>query len=139
MNNTGTGNALNAYRSVDVYGGVEAADGPRLIELLLVGVVAAIQAAGAHLGRGDLPAKAQELSRAVNIVDTLRASLDHDQGGEIAANLEQIYEYVARRLTLANARNDAAMLEESMRLLSQIRDAWCDMDAHTPIAVAAVR
>ncbi len=139
MNNPGTGNALNAYRSVDVYGGVEAADGPRLIQLLLVGAVAAIQAAGAHLGRGDLPAKARELSRAVNIVDTLRANLDHDQGGEIAANLEQLYDYVARRLTLANARNDAAMLEESMGLLSQIRDAWSAMDEHTPVAVAAAR
>jgi flagellar protein FliS len=122
---------MNAYRSVGVYGGVEDADGQRLIQLLLDGAVGAIQTAGAHLERSDLPAKARELSRAVNIVDTLRANLDHDSGGEIAANLERLYDYLARRLTLANAGNDAAAMQESVALLSQIRDAWAAIGEQT--------
>lgn len=119
-----TTGALEAYRSVDAYGGVETADPHQLIQLLLDGALSAIRAASAHLTRGDLPAKAGELSRAVAIVDTLRGCLDHQRGGDVAAGLEQLYDYLARRLTLANARNDEQPMREVEGLLKEIRDAW---------------
>jgi flagellar protein FliS len=131
---------MSAYRSVGVYGGVEGADSQRLIQLLLDGAVGAIQTAGAHLERGDLPAKAREISRAVNIVDALRANLDHQSGGEIAGNLERLYDYLVRRLTLANASNDADAIQESAALLGQIRDAWSAIGGQAPAdTLAAAR
>ncbi len=128
---------MQAYRSVGVYSGVEAADPRQLIQLLLDGAVGAVQAAGAHLARRDMPAKAQELSRAVKIVDALRASLDLERGGDVAANLERLYDYIERQLTLANARNDGELMVESIGLLAQVRDAWVTVvDQAPPAAVA---
>ena len=124
MNHKSTTGAVEAYRSVDAYGGVETADPHQLIQLLLDGALSAIRAARAHLTRGDLPAKAGELSRAVAIVDTLRGCLDHERGGDVAAGLEQLYDYLARRLTMANARNDELPMREAEDLLTEIRDAW---------------
>ena len=53
-----------------------------------------------------------------NLFKTLEA------GGELAANLRDVYAYVSTRLTLANVRNDDRMLEECQRLIEPLRDAW---------------
>ena len=58
------------------------------------------------------------------LIDNLNASLDLEQGGEIAANLRELYGYACRRLLEANVRNDAAMLDEVAGLLREIKSAW---------------
>ena len=62
--------------------------------------------------------------RAVAIVDELRGSLNLAAGGEIAANLADLYDYVARQLTRANAENRTEMLDEVSNLLREVRGAW---------------
>lgn len=139
MNQNPRSGAVAAYRSVDAYGGVEAADPHQLILLLMDGALAAIRAASSHLTRGDLPAKAGELTRAVTIIDALRGCLDHERGADVAAGLEQLYDYMARQLTRANARNDARPMQETEDLLTEIRNAWATVapaaDTAAPDAV----
>jgi flagellar protein FliS len=85
---------------------------------------AVAQARGA-LQAGRIEDKGRAIGRAVRIVEEgLRAALDEQQGGRLAANLKALYSYVALRLTEANLRNDAAALDECVRLIEPLRTAW---------------
>jgi len=77
------------------------------------------------MARGDLATKGQKIGKAVRIVEEgLLGGLDLQRGGELAANLERLYRYIGRRLTEANLRNDDRALDECIRLLAPLRDAW---------------
>ena len=54
----------------------------------------------------------------------LKISLDHEKGGDIAARLDALYDYMVARLLQANIRNDAKALEEVSGLLEEIHSAW---------------
>jgi flagellar protein FliS len=54
----------------------------------------------------------------------LQGSLDLEKGGEIAANLADLYEYCTRRLMHANLKNDVEAIREVKRLMGEIREAW---------------
>ena len=70
-------------------------------------------------------AKGVSIGRAVRVVEEgLNAPLNMVAGGELAANLRGLYEYLARRLTVANARNDDAVLGECLRLVQTLREGW---------------
>jgi flagellar protein FliS len=47
-----------------------------------------------------------------------------EAGGELAIRLDQLYDYMARRLVSANRRNDPEALREVHRLLCEIRTGW---------------
>ncbi|HRF55044.1 MAG TPA: flagellar export chaperone FliS, partial [Aquimonas sp.] len=83
----------------------------------------------ALLEQGDIARKGQYISAAFNIVDSLRSSLDHQAGGEIADGLESIYDYVGRRLVEAHAQNDVSKMKEADRLLGEIEAAWLAIPA----------
>ena len=115
----------DSYHRVHVETGIEAADPHKLVEMLFQGAVEAITKARGALERQDLRAKGEQIGKAVRIVEEgLRAALDPTSGGQIARDLDQLYAYVVRKLTLANIRNDDAALAECMSLLQPVRDAW---------------
>jgi flagellar protein FliS len=74
--------------------------------------------------RGDIARKAELLSQCMSIVAELRGNLNLKQGGELAHNLSDLYDYMSRQLLRANAENSAACLNEVMSLLGEIRGAW---------------
>jgi flagellar protein FliS len=115
---------LGQYRTIDAYGAAAAGDRISLISRLLQGAVDRIVTARGHLVRRELAAKGEHLTRAVSMIDGLRVALDHERGGEIAANLARLYDYIIRRLTEGNLRNDAALLDEAVELLNEIRGGW---------------
>lgn len=122
------------YSQVAVQTGVESADGRRLVGMLYDGALEAISVARGALARGDVATKGQQIGKAVRIVEEgLLGGLDLQRGGELAANLERLYRYVARRLTEANLRNDDRALDECVRLLAPLRDAWSEL-AKSPVA-----
>lgn len=122
MNRAG---AAQAYARVGVETGVESSDPRRLVVMLYDGALACIGEARAHLARGDIPAKGIAIGRAMRILqEGLEASLDRSAGGDIARQLADLYEYIARRLLIANLRNDQASLDEAARLLAELRGAW---------------
>jgi flagellar protein FliS len=117
-------NALGQYRTVDAYGAAAAGDRITLITRLMQGAIDRIATARGHLLRGEFGPKGEQLSRAVAMIDGLRVALDHQRGGEIAGNLEQLYDYMVRRLTEGNLRNDPRLLDEVADLLNEIRGGW---------------
>jgi flagellar protein FliS len=86
------------------------------------------QATGA-MGREEVAKSGESIGKAIGIIDSLRVSLDSEQGGEIAQNLSALYDYMTRRLLEANATKDTAMLTEVAGLLKEIRVAWGQVPA----------
>ena len=117
-------NAMAAYQRVAAHGGVASADPHRLVTMLFDAIVERLTAAIGCLEQGDIGRKARLLHNAVSLVAELRGSLNHQGGGELARNLDALYEYMIRRLLLANAGNDARPVREVLRLIGEIREAW---------------
>jgi flagellar secretion chaperone FliS len=116
---------LAAYRSTSAHSGVAAADPHKLVLMLMDGALERIATARGLMSRNTSGAeKAQLLHRAVAIIDELRNSLNFKAGGEVANNLDALYEYMCTRLVQANAQNKPEWLDEVSRLLNEIRSAW---------------
>lgn len=114
-----------AYEQVGVTTSVEAADPHRLILLLFEGAAAALNSAKFLMQDGDIPGKGAAISKAIDIINNgLNASLNPEQGGELAERLAALYEYMTSRLLWANMKNDRAALDEVSALLGEIHDAW---------------
>ena len=120
---------LAAYQSAAAHGGVAASDPHGLIVLLMDGALERISMARGCMQRGETAEKARLLNRVVSIVAELRGCLDMKAGGQIAANLSELYDYMCRRLLAANSENNAQMLDEVSSLLHEIRGAWVAIGA----------
>ena len=122
---------LAAYRSVAAHGGVDAADPHRLILMLMDGALERISAARGAIENKVPEAKTRLLHRAVAIIDELRASLNMEAGGALAANMANLYEYSGRQLLRANLESRVEILDEVSALIRQIRSAWIQVPARS--------
>lgn len=115
---------IAAYRSVAVHGGVAASDPHRLVLILMDGALDRLAAAGGAMKAGAQESKASLIQRSMAIIEELRASLNLDEGGDIATNLADLYDYCIRQLARANMENRAELVDEVALLLREIRSAW---------------
>jgi flagellar secretion chaperone FliS len=122
---------LSAYQSAAAHGGVAASDPHRLIVMLMDGALERIATARGCMQRGETAEKARLLNRTVSIVAELRGSLDLSAGGQIAANLSELYDYMTRRLLMVITSNEIDVLDEVSRLLGEIRGAWTAIPAQS--------
>ena len=115
---------MSEYKKVDTQSGVAFADPHRLIQMLMEGALDKIAIAKGCLERNDIAGKGSHISWAISIIDGLRMSLDKTAGGDIAQNLDDLYDYMGRRLLQANIKSDPAMLDEVASLIREIKSAW---------------
>lgn len=116
---------VNAYAKVGLETSIGSASPHKLIVMLYDGALVAVLSAQTHMKAGSIPEKGAAISKAISIIDNgLRAALDREAGGEIAAGLDALYEYMSARLLQANLNNDPAMLAEVHKLLADLREAW---------------
>jgi flagellar protein FliS len=124
----------NAYARIGTETGAMSASPHQLITMLFDGAKTAITMARHHMASGDIVAKGNAISKAINIVDNgLKASLDARAAGEAGAalvgNLSALYGYIVQRLLYANLRNDPQALDEADGLLENIASAWREIGA----------
>lgn len=124
MSNANVRSALNQYSRNAVQAGIESASPHRLIQMLMEGALAKIAVARGHMERGEIRDKGEQIGCAISILEGLKASLDHEKGGEIARNLEDLYIYMERRLIESNRSNEVNLLDEVADLLKQVKEAW---------------
>ncbi len=120
---------LAAYQSVAAHGGVAAADPHQLIVMLMDGALERIARARGCIANNAVSEKNDLITSAIAILDELRVSLDLKAGGTIAANLDDLYDYMCRQLINANLNNRLETLDEVTHLLSEIRSAWIALPA----------
>jgi flagellar protein FliS len=116
--------ALKQYGQVATQAGVAVADPHRLIQMLMEGALEKIATARGLMARNEVAKKGAQITWAISIIDGLRASLDRKAGGDIATNLDDLYDYMKRRLFQANLENDVSILDEVSSLLREIKGAW---------------
>lgn len=120
----------NAYNLLRQYGEsgelaeVLYASPHRLIQMLLDGALDRLASAKGHMLRGEVAAKGNRIRGALLLIGGLRSSLNKEAGGSIARNLDMLYDYMERRLVLANANDDPEVLGEVVSLLMEIKTAW---------------
>jgi flagellar secretion chaperone FliS len=117
-----------AYRRVGIETSVESASPHRLVALLFDGYMEAIAQARGAMKQGQIELKGKAIGRAARIVEEgLKSSLNLTEGGQLAQDLSALYDYLTMRLTQANIRNDEAILDECVRLVEPLRQAWQDI------------
>ncbi len=129
--------AMESYGSDNLASQASVANNVALIQMLFDGLVDTLIAAQGHLAHGAIQEKCKCIARASRIVVGLQGSLDFAKGGELAQNLNDLYNYVTRRLIFANAHNDMAALKEIHGLMTEIRSAWQEVPALLPSQASA--
>ncbi len=116
------------YQKLDVQTLVSSASPHKLIGMLFDGACSRLAQARGCAAREDHEGRCRLIGETVSIVNGLQASLDHDKGGELAQNLDALYDYMLRRLYAANRDNDADGLREVLDLVRTLQDAWTAID-----------
>lgn len=111
-----------AYKRVDI----ETASQGKLIVMLLNGAIQRAEEAKRHLTDGDVQKVHQDLLRSQDILLELRSALNM-QAGDIALNLDRIYEYMHHLLVQGNVRKDPAPVEQCIELMTSVRDTWQEL------------
>lgn len=119
-----TQTALKSYAKVQYRANVEVASPHRLIDMLYEGAIERIAQAKGAMQFGNIEMKGQKINSAVSIVGGLRESLNTDDGGDLAYNLDNLYIYIQSILAKAHAKNDMTLLDEAATLLGDLRSAW---------------
>ena len=113
------------------HGQVADASPARLVQVMFEHILSNLALAQGCMERinGNLPlhevvAKGKAIGKAVRLIGQLEATLDMERGGQIAANLRNLYLYMLTRLTAANAANDAQIVAEVIALVGKIKTGW---------------
>lgn len=109
-----------AYKTANV----ETADQGRLILIAYDVAIKHCKISLAQFGNFKfIEERTKHICRAQDAVTELMNALRMD-AGEIAHNLYKLYDYILRRLVEANIKNDRARVEEVLKYLEDLRDAW---------------
>jgi flagellar secretion chaperone FliS len=118
-----------AYRRMNV----ETRSPMELVVMLYDGALRFVGEARDAIGRNDVQARIAATRRALDIVAELQTSLNMEQGGDIAKELDRLYTYVSSRL-LDVTRGDRAAADEIHKLLGTLREGWSQASASVPAA-----
>lgn len=120
-----TNNGYKAYTAVSLDSQIAGATPHQLIVLLYDGAINAMRRAEIYFQSGNIARRGEMISRAINIIDNgLRAGLDHEKGGQIAAELESLYEYISRTLLEANLNKSGENLPHLISLMTEMQETW---------------
>ncbi len=111
--------AYQAYRQTKV----STASQGELLIMLYDGAIRFAHQARGHLLKNELEQANEKLIRAQDIVNELNFSLDLD-AGEIAVNLERLYDYIYELLVQANIKKEPEHIDSALEMLNGLRDAW---------------
>ncbi len=116
--------AMRQYQTVNTQAQAVDASPHRLIQMLMEGGLTRIAQARGAMERQQTALKGEFIGKAIGIVGGLREGLDLQKGGELAANLDSLYQYMLSRLLEANVKNDTVLLDEVAGLLRNVKSGW---------------
>lgn len=131
----GPQSSANAYRTTAASTG-EDLPPQRKVALLINGAIEKIRRAQQQINERQLAEKLKTIDTTLQIIEVLRASLDLQNGGQIAESLASLYDTASMRLVEANAGNDVDKLEAVAKMLAPIAEAFASLSP-TPAKPAA--
>ena len=113
-------NYQNAYKKASV----NTLDQNKLIIMLYDGAIKNANFAVQYMESGEIEKVHDSLIKTKNIVTELLATLNMEQGGEIAKNLKSLYSYMFSQLIEANMEKKSEPVMSVIDLLKELRGAW---------------
>ncbi|AGQ96929.1 flagellar export chaperone FliS [Vibrio parahaemolyticus] len=114
----------DSYQQVDLDAQAAAANPHQLVIMLIDGLLDEIERIRGHLAAKRLAEKGAGINKCMNILIGLTSALDDENGGEIADNLRQLYDFCQVELYYASVQNDADRLMNVERVMGNIREGW---------------
>lgn len=103
---------------------LSAASPHKVIQMLMAGAIERLIQGKAAMQAGNIPVKGERLGKALDIIIALRSCLSMDDGGDIARNLDQLYEFMITQISGANHKNDPQMIDDVIDIIREIKSAW---------------
>lgn len=116
---------------------VDTADRKHTVVLLYDAVVRFLCGARQAMETKDYEHQCENILRAQKIIATLMGALDRDTNPEFADNLWQLYNWLHANLTECGIRDDVALLDQVIDIVTRLRDAWRDAELQTRMEAAA--
>lgn len=114
------GKVLNQYKRSNI-------ETAGRLDLIIMCYERAIQLLGQtkdHVREKESAKKALKVKKVLDIIAELQNSLDMEKGGQIARNLDSLYSYMTKRLLVGDIRRDETAYDETIRILSELNEAW---------------
>ncbi len=99
----------------------------KLVKMLYDGAIKNLEKSRIGLAEAKTarsPEVGNALSKAMGIIGELRASLDHAAGGEIAGNLDRLYEFSLDQLSQANLQRTPIGVDNALQVLRTLKEGW---------------
>ncbi|MFT5790289.1 MAG: flagellar protein FliS [Shewanella sp.] len=118
--------SLQSYRKVSLDSEISVASPHRIIQMMFAGALQRIAQSRYAIDNHDLQNKGIYIGKAIGIINGLNNSLnmDADDNGDVAKNLNNLYDFMLRRITEANINNDAKALDDVSEILRTIKEGW---------------
>ena len=101
-------------------------------------VIQCIQQAKGHFQENQFEQKAHKLQMSIDIINELQSSLNFEVGGQIARNLDALYTYILRSLIDGDIKKDVTVLDDAIRIMSELKNAWEDINKGEPGETSAM-
>jgi len=121
--------AYSSYHAVNLDAQTARASPIELVLVLTDGLLEELARARGHVVARRYEQKAKSLTKCTEIINGLTSSLDYEQGGEVVANLGNLYDYCVGRLYRAGVDMDPAIIDEVTGLLNTIKQGWLGVQA----------
>ena len=117
-------NPFDAYKSTNLEARAASANPHEIVRMLLEGLLDELARTAGHMERNAYEEKGRSINKCLNIVHGLDAMLDIANGGEIAINLHNLYDFCSNQLVKASIENKSSLLEPVESVIQQIREGW---------------
>ncbi|PAW11901.1 flagellar export chaperone FliS [Vibrio sp. V1B] len=114
----------DSYQQVDLDAQAASANSHQLVVMLIDGLLDEVERVRGHLAANRLAEKGTGINKCMNILIGLSSALDEENGGEIAENLRQLYDFCQVELYYTSVQNDATRLDNVERVMGNIREGW---------------
>ncbi len=114
---------VKAYRTTNVI----TADPKKLVIMCYEGAIENLKIGKERLLHQDYEGKNKAFIKVQDIINELLCSLDFEKGGQVAKNLESLYNYMLRRIVDGDIKKDTGAIEEVVGMLGELLSAWKDV------------
>lgn len=115
---------MNAYSNQYRNNQVMTASPEQILIMLYDGAIRFVRQAASAIEEGRRKEKSYAIRRAIAIVTEFSNTLDFEVGGDIAYDLNRLYDFMIRELSAVNARSDVKRLAPVEKILLDLREGF---------------
>jgi flagellar protein FliS len=113
-------NYANQYKQT----AVKTANRGQIVIMLYEGAIQNVKKATIAVEKKDIKTKGMAIGKAHDIINELLNTLDFEVGGQIAKDLERLYNFMTEQLVKANLDSSKEPLQTVQKLLETLLEGW---------------